>query len=155
MGKGGFMSPFKKSQLLPAILLSAVIAIFYALVAYYFFQLAFTGTNISPVCFSSGIAFTAVWFLGYQVLPGIWLGAFIANMAILVLHHGWTVLPAAPVSALIGIGNSMEALIGVFLLRGFLGRVVFLSTIRDNIRLFCGSHIHSRRQSRRFSDIRP
>src|SRR5271154_2175493 len=93
--------------------LSVIIAILYALVAYGSLQLAFEGTNATPVWPPSGIAFTAVWFLGYRIWPGIWLGAFIANMVVFI-HNGWTFIPAAPVSVLIGIGNSLEALLGVF-----------------------------------------
>ncbi len=125
------MTLYKRLQLLPAIPLSVIIAVCYALVVYYSFQSDFAGANLLPVWPSSGIAFTAVWFLGYRVWPGIWLGAFIANMAILVLYHGWTVLLAAPVSLLVGTGNSIEALIGVFLLRSFIEQTVFLSKIRD------------------------
>ncbi len=125
------MAPLKKFQWLPAIFLSGIIAVLYGFVAYYSHQLAFAGINISPVWPPSGIAFSAVWFLGYRVWPGIWLGTFIAHMAILVLHHGWTVIPAGSVSALIGIGNSMEALFGVYLLRSFTGQTVFLSKIGD------------------------
>src|SRR5579864_7324137 len=106
------MTLLKKLQLFSTSRLSVVIAIIYALIAYGSLQLSFEGTNASPVWPPSGIAFTAVWFLGYRVWPGIWLGAFIANMLVFT-HQGWTIIPAAPVSALIGVGNSMEALFGV------------------------------------------
>ncbi len=124
------MTLLRKFQLLPTSRLSFVIAIFYAIIAYGSLQLSFTGTNASPVWPPSGIAFTAVWFLGYRVWPGIWLGAFIANVVVFI-HNGWTDIPAAPVSALIATGNTLEALFGVYLLRCFAEDTIFLSKIRD------------------------
>ena len=124
------MTFYKKIQLLSTSRLSVVIAIFYALIAYGSLQLAFEGTNATPVWPPSGIAFTVVWFFGYRVWPGIWLGAFIANMAVFT-HQGWPLIPAALVSALISVGNSLEALIGVFLLRSFTEKTVLISKIKD------------------------
>ena len=124
------MTPYQKLQSFSTGRLCVVIAIIYTLIAYGSLQLAFEGTNASPVWPPSGIAFIAVWFFGYRVWPGIWLGAFIANMVVFT-QNGWTFIPAAPVSALIGIGNSMEALFGVFLLRSFTEETVLLSKIRD------------------------
>jgi len=124
------MALFKKLQLLSTNSLSALIAIIYAIIAYGSLQLAFEGTNASPVWPPSGIAFCAVWFLGYKVWPGIWLGAFIANVVVFT-HNGWAAIPTLPVSALIGTGNTLEALMGVYLLRSFTEQTVFLSRIRD------------------------
>ncbi len=85
------MTPYQKLQSISTSRLSVVIAIIYFFIAYGCLQLAFEGTNASPVWPPSGIAFTAVWFLGYRVWPGIWLGAFIANMVVFS-HNGWAVL---------------------------------------------------------------
>jgi len=124
------MTPLKKLQLVSTGRLSVVIAIFYALVAYGSLQLAFEGTNASPVWPPSGIAFTVIWFLGYRVWPGVWIGAFIANMVVFT-HSGWVFLPAAFVSAMIGVGNSIEALLAVMLLRSFIKDSYYLSKIGD------------------------
>jgi PAS domain S-box-containing protein len=124
------MTLLKKFQGFSTGRLSVVIAILYALIACASLQLAFEGTNASPVWPPSGIAFIAIWFLGYRVWPGIWLGAFIANMVVFI-HHGWTAIPATSVSALIGAGNSIEGLFGVFLLRSFTEEMFLLSKIRD------------------------
>ena len=124
------MTLYKRLQLLSTTQLSVLIAIFYAIIAYASLQLAFEGTNASPVWPPSGIAFIAVLFFGYRIWPGIWLGAFIANM-IVFTHNGWAFIPAGPVSVLIGIGNSVEALFGVFLLRSFTEEAVSLSKIGD------------------------
>ncbi len=124
------MTSLKKLQQVSTGRLCVAIAILYALIAYGSLQLAFEGTNASPVWPPSGIAFSVIWFLGYRVWPGIWLGAFIANMLVFI-HNGWTPVPAFPVSALIGAGNSVEALFGVFLLRSFTEETGPLSKIRD------------------------
>ena len=128
--KRGSMTLFQPFKSLSTIRLSACIAIIYAFAAYGSLQLSFAGTNASPVWPPSGIAFTAIWFLGYRVWPGIWLGAFIANL--LVFNHlGWAVLPALSVSALIGVGNSIEAVLAVMFLRSFIPAQYHLSKISD------------------------
>jgi PAS domain S-box-containing protein len=124
------MTLLQKLQILSTSRVSIVIAIIYAFIAYVSLQLAFVGTNVSPVWPPSGFAFIAVWFLGYRVWPGIWLGAVIANLVVFS-YHGWTFIPAAPVSALIGVGNSMEALFGVYLLRSFAEETASLSKVKD------------------------
>ena len=121
---------YNKFKLFSTARLVVIIAIFYVFIAYISLQLAFAGTNATPVWPPSGIAFIAVWFLGYRVWPGIWLGAFIVNM-IVFTQHGWTFVPAGPVSALIGVGNTLESLFGVFLLRSFVDDAIVLSRIRD------------------------
>jgi len=124
------MTPFQKLQSVSTSRLSVAIAILYSVIAYGSLQLAFEGTNASPVWPPSGIAFITVWFLGYRVWPGIWLGAFIANMIVFV-HNGWAVLPALSVSAMIGVGNSLEALLAVMFLRSFTKQTYYLSGIGD------------------------
>jgi PAS domain S-box-containing protein len=124
------MTPYQKLQSFSSGRLSVLIAVLYAFIAYGSLQLAFEGTNASPVWPPSGIAFIAVWFLGYRILPGIWLGAFMANMVVFI-HSGWTALPAVIVSVMIGVGNSIEALLAVMLLRSFTEQPYFLSKIGD------------------------
>lgn len=103
--------------------------------------LAFQKTNASPVWPPSGIAFAFVLLRGYRVWPGILIGAFLANVAVFIANRA-IVLPSilvfffSPVSFLqwcatteipsiiavsfvIGIGNTLEALFGAFLLHRF------------------------------------
>jgi len=124
------MAIYKKLQLFSTSRLCVLIAILYAISAYGSLQLAFEGTNASPVWPPSGIAFTAVWFLGYRVWPGIFLGAFIANLVVFI-HNGWTPLSAISVSSLIGGGNSIEAILAVMLLRTLTPQAYFITKIRD------------------------
>ena len=92
------------------------IAVIYGIVARYSLLLAFENTNASPVWPPSGIAFAAVLFFGYRVWPGIALGAFGANIFTLIANGASGILPVLFASFLIGIGNTLEAVLGVFLL---------------------------------------
>jgi PAS domain S-box-containing protein len=70
------------------------------------------GTNASPFWPPSGIGLAAVLLLGLRVWPGILLGAFAANLL---------TLPATPAgflaSAAIGVGNTLEHVVALLLLR--------------------------------------
>jgi PAS domain S-box-containing protein len=73
---------------------------------------------------SSGIALTALLFLGYRFWPAVWLGSFLLNVPLDVPFT----LQALVVPACIGAGASLQALAGVFLIQR---RVVFPSPL-DN-----------------------
>src|SRR4249920_1262397 len=60
----------------------------------------------------SGIALAAVLMLGNRVWPGIWIGAALVN---------FTVNPSLLLAALIGCGNTLEALVGATLIRRYIG----------------------------------
>jgi diguanylate cyclase (GGDEF)-like protein len=60
------------------------------------------------VWFPSGIAIAALLLFGYRLWPGIFVGAFLAN-----LLHGAPLFVAVG----IGIGNTLEALVGTYLLK--------------------------------------
>ena len=68
--------------------------------------------NVSPVWPPTGVAIAAVWLLGYRISPGILLGAFLANL--------FTGVPIAAAGG-ISVGNTLEAVTAVFLLRHFVG----------------------------------
>ncbi len=74
------------------------------------------GTNASPVWPPSGIGFAAVMLLGYRVWPGVAIGAFLANLL---------TLPSttAGFATSLGIcaGNTLEQVVGVFVLRCLVG----------------------------------
>lgn len=73
---------------------------------------AFLHANVSPVWPPTGLAIAAVWLLGYRISPAILLGALLANLA--------TPVPIATASG-IAVGNTLEAVSAVFLLRRFVG----------------------------------
>jgi signal transduction histidine kinase len=69
------------------------------------------GTNASPVWPPSGIGFAAVMLLGSHSWPGIAVGAFLANLS----STGFAT------SAGICVGNTLEQVVGVALLRRLVG----------------------------------
>ncbi|MGN6166605.1 MAG: sensor histidine kinase [Solirubrobacteraceae bacterium] len=87
--------------------------------------LAFANSSVTAVWPPSGLALAAVVVWGPRVWPGIWLGAFLANLT-----------TQGSVLAVVGIatGNTLEPLLGAFLL----SRVGFrrnLERIRDVVAL--------------------
>ena len=98
-----------------------VVAILYYGAARLSLQLAFEKTNASPVWPPSGIALAAVLLLGYRVWPGLMLGAFLANVVTFLANQAAGVLTIVAVSSAIGIGNTLEALVGRFLLHRWVG----------------------------------
>ncbi len=104
---------------------TAVLAGVYVAGAKGAFALAFVHTSIAPVWLPSGIALAGVLLLGFRAVPGVWLGAFLFNAT--------TPVPLW-VSAGIAVGNTLEAVTGVWLLR----RVGFrhgLDRVRDVLAL--------------------
>src|SRR5262245_9164889 len=75
----------------------------------------------------SGIAFAAILLLGPRVWPGVWLGAFIANIwdyfdptnSRPLATHFW-------VSYCIAVGSTLQPLLGAYLLRRWVGSSAFL-----------------------------
>jgi len=88
------------------ILITAV----YYLTARLGFSLAFEQMNTSPVWLPTGISIAAVLFLGLRAWPGIYLGAFFAN-----LSTGLAVLPSLGIAT----GNTLEAVIAGYLILHF------------------------------------
>jgi serine phosphatase RsbU (regulator of sigma subunit)/anti-sigma regulatory factor (Ser/Thr protein kinase) len=70
-------------------------------------SLAFESGSVTAVWPPTGIALAAVLLLGYRIWPAVALGAFLAN--------SWTGVPAYAVLG-ITVGNTLEALVGAFLL---------------------------------------
>ena len=101
-----------RSWCLPAV----IVAVVYYLAARVGLQLELPGTNSSPVWPPSGIGFAAVMLWGYRVWPGIAVGAFLAN-----LHTLPQTQAGLAASCGICIGNTLEHVIGVFLLRRLVG----------------------------------
>ena len=75
---------------------------------------------------ASGLALAVLLLFGTRYWPAVFIGAFLVNV-----HAG----ASLPVSALIGAGNSLEALIAVTLIRRFLGSDFHLDRVRDVVGL--------------------
>lgn len=80
--------------------------------------LSFGNTNASPVWPPSGIALAAVLLAGYRVVPGIFVGALLANFTTLFSNGSGDLTVILLVSLGIAAGNTLEALTGALLLRG-------------------------------------
>jgi PAS domain S-box-containing protein len=80
----------------------------------------------------SGVALTAVLLWGGQVWPGIWLGSVLINIG--TLYDASSIASAARailVVGTIGIGSTLQPLLGAFLIRRFIGSTNLLDGPRD------------------------
>jgi integral membrane sensor domain MASE1 len=84
-----------------------VVAVAYFGAAKLGLALAFANSSVTAVWPPSGLALAAVVTLGARVWPGIALGAFLANL---------TTQGSVPAVCGIAAGNTLEALVGAFLL---------------------------------------
>jgi PAS domain S-box-containing protein len=112
---------------------SLLLAVVYYAAARVGLQLQFEATQATPIWPASGIALAALILLGPRLAPGIFLGAFAANLADFfvksgaiasidgggVLQHFSGNPTEIAMSAAIGVGNMLEALLGAYLVRRF------------------------------------
>ncbi len=108
-----------------------VFASIYYLVALWSLGMSFMQTNASPLWPPSGIAFAVILLRGYRMWPGIWLGATLVNIVVFTGNHFFDFPTACLLSMVIGIGNTLEALLGVFLLECFVGSRNPLYRVQD------------------------
>src|SRR6476619_6367282 len=88
--------------------------------------LAGSHQSITAVWPPTGVAIAAVLLLGYRIWPGIAAGAFLANIT-----------TAGPLLSVLGIttGNTLEGVVGAFLLLSVAGFDRSLDRVRDVIAL--------------------
>src|SRR5687767_1278256 len=70
-------------------------------------SLAFETSSVTAVWAPTGISLAALVLFGYSLWPGVALGAFLANV--------WTDVPLYTAAG-ITVGNTLEALVGAYLL---------------------------------------
>ena len=87
------------------------VAAVYFLAARLGLSLAFVNVSVSPVWPPAGVAIAALLWFGYRATPGVLLGALLANFLL-------TDVSLVP-STIIAIGNTVEAVIAVYLLVRF------------------------------------
>lgn len=109
---------FAPKEILKAIL----IAIGYVLGAKLGFFLAFLNSQVSPVWPPEGIAFSAIVLMGWSAVPGIFLGATLANY----MNN-----PHLPTAFIIGFGNTFGVVINYLLLMRFVGSERIFDSIRN------------------------
>lgn len=96
----------------------ALVAVAYYAAARLGLLMQLPGTNASPVFPPSGIGLAAVLLLGLRVWPGILIGALLANL--MTLDYSASGISAAILAAaLICVGNTLEHVCGLLLLRRF------------------------------------
>src|SRR5512143_1111036 len=88
-----------------------LVAALYFLGAKLGLSLAFINASVSPVWPPTGIAIALVLWLGYRALPGVLIGALIANFTLTDV----SVLTASGIA----VGNTLEAFTAVYLLRRY------------------------------------
>jgi serine phosphatase RsbU (regulator of sigma subunit)/integral membrane sensor domain MASE1/anti-sigma regulatory factor (Ser/Thr protein kinase) len=115
----------RRDKLLYAAKLAAIAGAYYGS-AKLGLSLAFETGSVTAVWPPTGIALAAVVVWGYRVWPGVVLGAFLAN--------AWTGVPIYTVLG-ITIGNTLEALVGAYLLQQVASFRPSLERVRDVIAL--------------------
>src|SRR4029077_1430702 len=92
--------------------LIGVFAVIYLIAGKIGLHLASLHASASPVWPPAGIALAAMLLLGYRAWPAIFVGAFLVNL---------TTAGHIPTSLAIATGNTLEALVGAWLVNRFAG----------------------------------
>ncbi len=114
--------PGMRSRYLPYLATIGILAAVYFATAKLGLLLAIPPGNATAVWPPSGIALAAVLLRGYRVWPGIWVGATLVNA---------TTSVSLATAASIGVGNTLEALLGAYLLHRFVGTGSPLYRVQD------------------------
>ncbi len=88
----------------------AIVAGTYLVAAKFCFRLASVNPSVTPVWLPTGIAIATILLIGYRGWPGIFLGAFLANVT--TAGTMWTSLGIAT-------GNTLEALVAAYLVNRY------------------------------------
>ena len=71
---------------------------------------------------SSGLALAGVLIYGVRVWPGVWLGSFLVNIGTSFdPTNAAMLLTSVAIPTIIGVGATVQALVGAFLVRRFVG----------------------------------
>ncbi|WP_332879399.1 CHASE domain-containing protein [Massilia sp. S19_KUP03_FR1] len=120
-------NPLLHSRLPVAFIKIVLLATVYYCAARAGLFMAFPGTNVSPVWPPSGIGLAALLLMGRRFWPGIFLGALIANIAGFTEAGAMSLRSALAPSLAIAFGNTLEALLGAWLMRHMVrARALFL-----------------------------
>ena len=110
------MKTLRQNQM--SVLQNSAVALTYLLTAKLGFLLALEHTNATAVWAPTGVALAACLLLGLHIWPGIFFGAFLANMALLAAHP--LSVSALLVSCGTATGNTLEALAGAYFVSRFM-----------------------------------
>ena len=108
---------YKNPQSIILLLLTAAAYFIFARLGLLF---AYENTNSTPIWIPSGLALVSILFFGKKIWPAIIFGAFSVNMYVF-LQNGTLDFPNAIwASALISVGNTLEALVGYHLIKKYI-----------------------------------
>jgi diguanylate cyclase (GGDEF)-like protein len=102
-----------------------VVALIYFAAAKLGLKFAFLHPSATAVWVPTGISLTAFLILGYRVWPAIFIGAFLANV---------TTVGSVLTSIAIGIGNTLEGVLGCYLVNRFAASRRFFERAQDIFR---------------------
>jgi len=109
------------------------VSLTYVVTAKLGFLLALEHTNATAVWAPTGIALAACLVLGLRIWPGIFLGAFFANVMVLA-NHNFQSVPVLLLSFVTATGNTLEAVIGAYLVQRFISSKLPFDNTLDTIR---------------------
>lgn len=102
-----------------------VLALAYFFAAKLGLKFAFVNPSATAVWIPTGISLTALLIFGYRVWPAIFLGAFLANLT----------TAGSPVTSIgISIGNTLEGVLGCYLVNRFAASQRFFESAQDIFR---------------------
>lgn len=92
----------------------------YFLIAVISLQFSLQSSNATPIWPPSGFAFAVLLLFGRKIWPGVFLGAFAANLFVFLINNTAGLFTAISTSFFIAGGNSLEAIAGFYLVSRFL-----------------------------------
>jgi signal transduction histidine kinase len=105
---------------LPRAVKVLIVAAVYFCLAIGSLEYSYHFSNATPIWPPSGFAFAVLLLAGRFVAPGIFIGAFSANLFVFLTNHTCPPLTAGWASVIMGAGNTAEALTGYYLLHKLL-----------------------------------
>jgi PAS domain S-box-containing protein len=114
--------------------ITLVIAVVYYWSAQLGFLFAWKHTNVSAVWPPSALGFIVIFSLGRRLWPGIWFGAFLANVSYFLSDPSYNLVHIILYSFPIATGNTLEALVASILLKKVIGTRNPLHKVQDLLR---------------------
>lgn len=115
-----------------------LLALIYYIAARFALLLALSPGYAAPMWPAAGIALAAVLLFGDGVAPGIWLGSFLANVALSFDASSTTALVKSLLLPTgIGLGGTLEAIGGAILIRRYVGFPTPLDRAPDVVKFLC------------------
>lgn len=102
---------------LPKTIRQLIVAVVYSILAVASLSYSYQFSNATPIWPPSGFAFAILLLGGIRLAPGIFIGAFSANLFVFITNNTCPPLTASWASLIIAAGNTAEALTGFYLLQ--------------------------------------